>query len=533
MGKVAIRSAEEIVKILENKPQYRECLFSRGYFITADQDLNKNGYPFYGEWKCLDIKEYKVLIHKHQDYAMYHDQSVYFLIIGHAYNPFSGLHEEEELLREAAAHYRHSKESFFNTINEWTGIFCIFIFDKTVISVQDCAGIKALYYGTPHGNVCYTSHPQLVADLYKLEMDPFVKKLVNNRFYNIGNRYLPGDLSPFAALKRIGANVYLQCDEEKNFSIHRFFPNRPLDSCNSGEEYFKRVDYAYEILRKSLEITAQKWEKPAISLSGGTDSKTTLACANGLYDKFCYFSFQSKESEIIDSNAAREICEKIGIQHNIYTIPSNKEEIEDYEELKAIIIHNYGYVRGLSESEIRKHICMYRWDYFDTEVKSWISEIVRVFFERKYGVTFPEKLSPRHFSIFQTRYFASPLLLRKSDMLYKDYMERFDLIESKYNYEHTDLYYWEVRMSSWGMMVTQSLDICHRITFPFNNRKLVELVLSLPREYRKKDKVHRDIMQKANKDIADTDIHVLNNYFHSKRIMLENIYFKYRTFFIK
>ena len=49
------------------------------------------------------------------------------------------------------------------------------------------------------------------------------------------------------------------------------------------------------------------------------------------------------------------------------------------------------------------------------------------------GVTFPEKLSPRHFSIFQTRYFASPLLLRKSDMLYKDYMERFDLIESKFS----------------------------------------------------------------------------------------------------
>lgn len=49
-------------------------------------------------------------------------------------------------------------------------------------------------------------------------------------------------------------------------------------------------------------------------------------------------------------------------------------------------------------------------------------------------------------------------------------MKKFDLEEPKFNFEHTDLYYWEVRMSSWGMMVTQSLDLCHRITFPFNNR---------------------------------------------------------------
>lgn len=82
-------------------------------------------------------------------------------------------------------------------------------------------------------------------------------------------------------------------------------------------------------------------------------------------------------------------------------------------------------------------------------------------------------------------------------------------------------------------MVTQSLDLCHRITFPFNNRRLVELMLTLPREYRKSDKAHQDIIKYANKEIYDADIHILNNYFHSGRIMLEKIYFKYRTFLKK
>lgn len=521
-----------IKKILSDKPQYRECLFSRGYFVTQDTGINENEYPFYGQWKTEKINNYTAYIHKDQDHLLFEKDKLCLLIIGHAYNPFNGVYDESVLLEHAAGAYLESKEAFFECINDWTGIFCVFAFySDQVIGVQDCAGIKALYYGNVNGKACFTSHPQLVADIYGLEMDPFVKKLVSNKFYNIGNRYLPGDLSPFTELKRIGANVYLTFSDNGVFSIRRFYPTRELIFRNSPEECEKGVREAYEILHKNIELASKKWPRSAISLSGGTDSKTTLACANGLYDKFSYFSFQSKDTEITDSKAAHEICDKIGLEHDIYPIPSSNEEIEDYEELKAIIVHSYGYVRGLAEREIRKHICMYRWDYFDTEIKSWISEVVRVFFERKYGMKFPKKLTARHFSIFQTRYFCSPGLLKKSDEVYKEYMRKFDLEEPKFNYEHTDMYYWEVRMSSWGMMVTQSLDVCHRITFPFNNRRLIELMLSLPREDRKTDKIHADIIKVANKDIYDSNIHILNNYFHSSRIMLEKVYFKYRTLF--
>ena len=524
---------DTIEKILADKPQYRECLFSRGYLSTEDNNIDINDYPFYSNWKAIEIGKYRAIIHKEQDSALYNNNGISFLIVGHAYNPFNEVYDENKLLEQASGAYSKSKEDFFDCISEWTGIFAVFVFDKEVIGVQDCAGIKAMYYGAVDGKVCFTSHPQMIADIYGLTIDPFVKKLVSNRFYNIGNRYLPGDLSPFKELKRIGANVYICCDQNRNFTVNRFYPTRPLDIKTTEEEYEKGIEQAYEILHKNIELASMKWPNSAISLSGGTDSKTTLACANGLYDRFSYFSFQSKDTEITDSNAAREICDKIGLKHDIYPIPAENSEIEDYDELKAIIVHSYGYIRGLAEREIRKHICMYRWKYFDTEVKSWISEVVRVFFERKYGTKFPKKLSARHFSIFQTRYFLSPMLLRKSDKIYMEYMKKFDLVEPKFNFEHTDMYYWEVRMSSWGMMVTQSLDICHRITFPFNNRKLIELMLTLDREKRKTDIAHNDIIKIANKDIYDSNIHILNNYFRSRRIMLENLYFKFRTIFKK
>lgn len=523
---------QKIKTILDEKVQYRECLFSRGYLITEDKTINTNEYPFYGEWKSTEIDHFTVLIHKDQDYHIFSKNNTTLLLIGHAYNPFNEVFDESKLLSETYNSYIVSHSTFFDCINEWTGIFCLFVFDNGVIGFQDCAGIKALYYGNINNKACFTSHPQMVADIYDLNYDPYIEKLVSNRFYNIGNRYLPGDCSPFKEIKRIGANVYLQYKND-SFSVHRFYPVAPLNMCKSDAEYEERITQAFEILHKNIELCSKKWPRCAISLSGGTDSKTTLACANGLYDKFSYFSFQSKDTEITDSEAAHTICDKISLKHDIYPIPSQNDEIEDYEELKAIIIHSYGYVRGLAEREIRKHICMYRWNYFDTEIKSWISEIVRVFFERKYGMNFPEKLTSRHFSVFQTRYFASPYLLSTSDKIYKEYMDKFDLSEPKFNFEHTDMYYWEVRMSSWGMMVTQSLDICHRITFPFNNRRLIELILTLPREHRKTDKVHNDIIKVANKNIYDANIHILNNYFHSGRITLEKMYFNYRTMFKK
>lgn len=531
MSSTVTGDAEKIKAILTDKPQYKECLFSRGYFITEDASVDAEAYPFYGQWRVEAISQYRAFIHKDQDYCRLNDNGTDFLLIGHAYNPFNGVYTENKLLQQCAEGYRKSREDFFACINEWTGIFVLFAFNESILGVQDCSGIKALYYGTPDGKLCLTSHPQMAADIYGLHMDPFIEKLVSNRFYNIGNRYLPGDCSPFAELKRIGANVYLLFDAQKNASVHRFYPTKPHADCTSKQDYEEMIQKAYEILHKNLELISKKWENCTISLSGGTDSKTTLACANGLYDKFGYFSFQSKDTEVTDSFAAHEICEKIGVEHTIYPIPANNDEIEDFEDLKAIIQHSYAYVRGLSDAEIRKHIYLYRLNCYDVEVKSWISEIVRVFFERKYGLKMPEKLTPRHFSIFQTRFFGSPILLHKTDKLYKEYMQKFDLEKPKFNFEHTDLYYWEVRMSSWGMMVTQSLDFCHRITFPFNNRILVDLMLSLPREDRKTDKVHNDIIKLANSDIYDMHVHILNNYFHTGRILLEKVYYYYRTIF--
>ena len=84
-------------------------------------------------------------------------------------------------------------------------------------------------------------------------------------------------------------------------------------------------------------------------------------------------------------------------------------------------------------------------------------------------------------------------------------------------------------MGCWGVSVISSQQLYHRMSMPMNNRKILELFLGLPREERKTDAVHKEIMAYMNKAVVDAEVEVPNLYFHSYRIWMEKIYFLFRT----
>ncbi len=524
--------AEKINDLLKQYPQYKELLFARGYLITDDNSIDFESYPFFGNWTINGFGKYKICTNVKQKCYVYSDSQCDFAIIGHAYNPFNMVYNESEILEELCDEYKKSKDAFFEKVSELTGIHLIVVNDNgKLIAVQDCTGYKSVYYGKNSENAYIASCPQLIADILDLQMDEFVYELINSKCYNIGNRHLPGDYTPFKSLKRLGPNTYLKY--EKEFTVERFYPVKPHAEIETEEEFENGIKNIYQILHNNIELASKKWSRPAISLSGATDSKTTLSCANGLYDKFFYYSFHCKPAEVIDSEAAHRICENIGVEHVIYPITENNEDIKDFEVFKQILAHNTSYFKRTADNEIRKYIFLLNLDEFDVELKSWSSEIARVFFERKYRIKMPKMLNERHYSIFQTRYFGNKKLLKKSDEIYRNFIKKIGLNQKQFNFENTDLAYWEVRMGAWGTSVSSSFDFCHEVTMPFNNRKLIELFLSFPHDDREVDKVHKEVIKYANKEIHDLNVAVKNNYFKSYRIWLEKIYFYYRTLFFK
>ena len=320
---------------------------------------------------------------------------------------------------------------------------------------------------------------------------------------------------------------------ENGFEIKRFYPTAPHSEFATDEEKQQGIEQIGNLIHNGIECCSKKWDRCTISMSGGTDSKTTIACANGLYDKFTYYSFHSKPQELVDAMGARKLCESLGLEHTIYPIPDKNEEVPNFDFIKKILQHNTSYCKNLADHEIRKYIFLHDLDAYDIELKSWASEVARVFLERKYEIKMPDTLNERQLSVFQTRFFGHPKLLRWCDKEYYRFLREIGLEKPLFNYEHTDSFYWEIRMGSWGVSVTSSQQLFHRISMPMNNRKILELFLSFPHEERKSDSVHKRVMSYENQAVVDAKVEIANLYFHGYRIWMEKLFYLWRTLFYR
>ena len=531
-----MNNANGIKELLDEYPQYRETLFCRGYVLTTREFKDLSGYPFYGQWKMSAFGKLeggpsvKIYFHKWQECRVCEKDGIRAAIIGHAYNPFDMKYREENILEDCIKAYRESRKAFFDKVSELTGIHLIILNDgESLLAVQDCAGMKACYYGKKNGDIYLASHSQLAGDICGLKVDPFVKTLTGKWFFRFGWQFLPGNLSPFREFRKLGPNTFLEL--KKEYRVRRFYPVKPHVELTPGM-YDGVIASIAELLRKNVELCTLKWKTPAISLSGGVDSRTTFSCANGFYDRLKCYSFHCKPSEFSDAKAASRICGNTGVEHKIYPIPDKEEQIKDYDALKKIISHNLSHIGVPPEREIRKYIYLYRLHDFDVELKSWVSEVGRVIRERKYNTKFPAVLTPRHFSIFQTRYVFAKSLLLQSENYYRKYLREINLEKPLYNYEHTDLHAWEFIFGFWGQNVVTSQDIfSHTVTMPMNNRKLIDMFLWFPHEYRKRDMVHTEVIKHANRKVAGLEVAMLNQCFGKKRVFLERAYYKYAILF--
>src|SRR5690554_1075453 len=248
---------------------HQRALFARGYLLTS-HELDAGGeFPFFGNWTRTKVGAWNLYTHCFTKHYCLNANGAHIVLIGHAYNPFSRIVDESSLLEDAAAALEKSEKAFYSVVSEWSGRFVVIVLrDKEMLAVQDCAGMRTLFYGYIHGVPYLASHAQLLSDVCDLETTPWISDLVESREYKVGIRFLPGDVSPFSEVKRLGPNTSLKyC--EPTFKVERFYPSASLPYGNNEDDQAARVTKIAELLRASLEIISEKWNSPAISLTGG------------------------------------------------------------------------------------------------------------------------------------------------------------------------------------------------------------------------------------------------------------------------
>ena len=493
---------------LDKKSDLQKFLFIRGFLVTDKKIENLEAFPFYGNWNETQRDGYYFYTHNKTSVHFASNGKVTLFLLGHCYDPFLMEIEEEKILTDILKDYGTDK--YYDRISEITGVYVTGAIESGQIKFSvDPSGMQSACYGVIDNCFYMSSHPQLIGDICNLEMDEFIKELIAYKWYGrVMGPYLPADLSPFKSVKRIVPSIEYTY-KNNNLSHKRFWPLKDFDVA-VGKEYDRVIDEAADILKRNMELISKKWAHPWISLTGGIDSNTTFAAANGMYDKFEAFSYLSAPKEVPDVEAAKTIANAFGVKHHIYNIPDNSDEIDDYDLKVEIQRHNSGYIAERKGNESRKRFYLEENCGCDVEVKSWVSETIRAYWYKHYGRSKMPKLSPKLFRNLYKIFIFNRRLAHKIDRVFAEYIKEFEYDKIPECYPPADMHYNEVTWGSWGGLNISEMKYCFDITFAYNNRKFLDLMFRVPLEKRISDEHHLDLKKRLNPELYNMNIRVVN-----------------------
>lgn len=502
----------------------RDKLFCRGYVLT-DSVINEQQYPFYGLWNKSTIDGYTLLVSPKQHSFIYTGRQGIWVMVGHAYNPFTMDSDELTILKKM-----DQSDNFISILNELTGIFTLHIIkDGEVRIYGDASCMQSTFYGQIEGKIWVSTHTNLIGDLCNLQWDHYVKKLVSYRFFRLLGNSLPGNLTQFVEVKRLMPNFYVRVGGGK-ISVNRFYtPKRQLLNNDTI------ADKVATLMHENLQLITEKWKKPAISCTGGCDSKTTMACAVGLYDKFRYFSYISNDSERVDADAAKTIVNALGQEHKTFIIPDSDDAFKDLEETRALLLWNNGALCPNNRNDVRKRKFLEDIEDFDVEIKSWASEIGRAYYSKRFAnrKDFGKRPTSRKCTAMYKFFFHKRSLVWATDKVFEVWLEKYFRQDEVNPIDWQEQFFWEFRVPSWnGLVITGEHRYSFDITIPYNNRIIIELLVSAPIEDRINDTIYSMIRTKMNPKIDKTGISIKNVKHTKNRAKIENIYYWVMTHMI-
>ncbi len=517
-----------IIEMLKKNKEYQATVFEQGFLLTNKCINLTNEYPFYGNWNEVELCEkFYLYVHCDQKSYIYKKNGKVFFLIGHAYDPFSYMADENIILEKFSDMSNGDFLKGLKVLDDLTGLFLLGIIDEEgdITFCGDFESMRTTYYGKVNDTVYVSSHEEIIAFYEELHFDAYVRKLEKYKWYRLYGEGLPGDISHYVELKKLICNTYITYSNGE-FLVHRMWPRNPIDMCDNNDEYESVVKQIAQVMSNSMDLIAEKWENPAVSVTGGRDSKGSLAAAVHIKEKYQFYSYNSQYAERVDCEAANLICTSIGVKHTTYTIPLEKELYPEYDLVKAILTINSNRCY-FNHNDIMKRIYFRKKKPFDVEVKSWTSEIGRAFYYKRYGVRkMQKKCTARRVNAMNNIFLFNPLLMYQTDKRYADYLKKTHYNEHMYNYDWSDIIDLEMRDSRWGADVISCEHMfSHDVTIPYNNRHLGELFLSVPFENRLKDKTHIDFTNELCPEIEKTNINVKDFAHNNKRMWMDKIYY--------
>lgn len=299
----------------------------------------------------------------------------------------------------------------------------------------------------------------------------------------------------------------------------RYFPlqnNRFTDF-----SYDEKVDYFIDIWQKQLAAYSKKYSL-VMSLTGGLDSRTSLALAKPIWPSMHTFTYTTdpvpddKWSSSLDKDRVivEQILDSMILSHSMLKRESSSEySSADEWVLNSNSAGQHGrWILDLYMREVTPRGNMH--------LRANLLETARNYYAKfadetaEYGGLL--RLIEASLSGGKNRkHYTKNKSIIDDDISSALTRLQFDLVHSDYNY--LDIYYWEIRMGRWVSEVFNETDVAFDTFIPFNVRSLIDIGLSMNDEIKSTNQLFTDAINKTAPVLNFFGINELSNLYEYKR----------------
>lgn len=421
-------------------------------------------------WQKIKIsKEYYLTAHRDLNVTECHFQNRSIFLLGYLIDPFNTAHNDSQIIRRIIQNI-NSIDDIYEELSEKCGRFVMIVLMGSDFRIfSDTCGLRQVFYCVDqNGTIWCASQPHLIAKQLSLKVCEEVRNdLKTTLVFNTAEYWYPGRLSLYNEIFHLLPNHYFDMHLKKSI---RYWPNKRLNSISMPE----CVGKVTQLLSGIIEGAVNRFSI-AFAISSGLDSRTLLAVSKKVSKEIQYFS-QCEESDsttnpdvLIPSIALKEL----GLKHDVVILP--KEIDQEFKNLLEKNVLTARIVKGINayaihekyNSNNREIVVLYGNCSEITKRDRFRFPKLPAFLLNGNTLAAMAFMSGSYFAVAEFNRWLQPL--KKL---------------THFNIDILDLMHWEQRVGNWGAMTFSELDIVFDSICPYNCRKYIEYMLSVPFKYR-------------------------------------------------
>jgi hypothetical protein len=341
-------------------------------------------------------------------------------------------------------------------------------YPKDAFVFHDACGLRSVFYTKRGENICIGSQPLIFKEIMPLRQGERFSSYDESEYRKSENEHwFPCGCSLFEQISQLVPNHYLRLS---TLDQVRYWPNRRLQY-----EPLDRVSEKASQLLEGIMKAANERFSLALSLTAGFDSRTLLSASKAIAPDVYFYTLQYRKLTARSPDIAipMKLLYSLGYKHHL--IDCRKEIDPEFDRvygLSTSMAHNYDW------GNIAYGMMVGGYPLERVAVKGSCAEICRCAYYET-GNHQPIE-SPSQIIELESGWSNIPFAREQIANWY----ERTKPVSEESGVDILDLFYWEQRNGSWQAQSQLEWDIVQEAFTPFNQRRLLETMLSTPSEYR-------------------------------------------------